>query len=416
MIQDSYIAYNSVLKTENGTCGGVSVNSGNLTIDKSVIKNNSAYSLGALMIGTGNLNIHKSQVVNNRSTSLEIVSGGTMLIQKGTANIVKSKVSNNVTQGMYSGGLVSIIGNVNVSYSEFSANRCNGPGGAIACNFSSHLRIVNTFIKNNVAAAFGGAVVNFSLAKSTKIINTKIKNNVLTDAMNMHDVFKAFIETAKEETNTSTSKTKTSIEDIKNMLGLIALSMKLEEKLIDNDKFFDFLTQFNGIAGTIASFSNVDILKSSIVNNKLIGNFTQGGAVYSLGRRNRSEKSIFKNNIAFGNRARGHAICTNFKWDIIDSLFERNGINEAKPSRKALGTIYVSNDKTSIKNSAFINNYAEKGAGIYINEGAQVYFADSVVVENTASSEGGGIYVEEEGFVNNNSVIKNNSPDDVSTS
>lgn len=340
---------------EGGVAGAILLHEGTLTIENSLLQKNNAYAISCLKVHKGILNINQSRIVRNRSNSTDRASGGTISMEEGVVNVNQSKISHNITHGMFSSGIVSMIGDVNVKDSEFSGNKCNGPGGAIACNFGSNLYVENSVIKNNVAAGLGSAFVNFSLGKGgITIVNSKISNNTLTDKMTIREVVQAFKDVVSE-----------------------AKAKEVEMAMKENPAIGD------SIAGAVAAlFCKITIKDSELSNNSTEAAKTCGTTLFS-GKDLEITGSVIKNN----------------KNEMVRG--------------KALGTIYVSLGKAQIENTEIISNRADVGGGLYINQHSDVLLKKSRISRNTAL-QGGGVYDLGE-FTHKASLIKNNNPDDVNT-
>ena len=173
-----------------GVYGGGIKNSGTLTLDNSIIRNNSVISanrydvypsnrrMGGGIYNLGTLTLNRSIVSNN---SLEIrnsfVSGGG-IYNTGTLEVNNSTISSN---SAYAGGGIYNLGTVNVNNSTISGNTAvggsvsgYGSGGGIYNN--GILNLVFTTITRN--QSFNGAGV-FNNAKSSAIVrNTIIAANL----------------------------------------------------------------------------------------------------------------------------------------------------------------------------------------------------------------------------------------------
>jgi hypothetical protein len=86
---------------------------------------------------------------------------------------------------MYSGGIVSLLGNVTIENgSRIIGNTNNGPGGGIACNFGARVTVTGgSQIMMNQGAALGGGIVNFTAFKggidvsgASQVSQNKLKN------------------------------------------------------------------------------------------------------------------------------------------------------------------------------------------------------------------------------------------------
>lgn len=384
LLQSSIISNNHVLKTNTqGIAGAVFIDDGQVIIKKSMLEKNSAYVLGCLMQNSGLLHIEQSIVKENQSFA-PFPQGGTVFLSEGKVIINKSKILNNKTIGLWSGGVVSFLGNILAQDSEFSGNECNGPGGAIAANFGSSVDVINCKIKNNVAGALGAALVNFSPVGKINIKGSLIKDNILTNNSTLGTILDGFL-----TTNKSSAAKK----------AFLAL-----EAVVERNNVAD------GIAGIIGTISPTTVQDTKIVGNKIQGGKGSAiGGLFLIGRNNVIENSVIKNNTVEAHIAKGSAIFSTKELQITKSKISKNHLHS---KNNGLGTIYIDTGSINIQGSVIKSNKATKGAGIYLTSGVSMSIEDYSVIKNVATSTGGGIYADTT-FNTQRTIIAKNYPDNV---
>src|SRR5262249_29537735 len=117
----SSVSYN---QAPDGMGGGIIVASGSVLVTGgSHVDGNAAKDDGGVVVGRGNVTVLDGSTVNQNSSTGQDISagdggGGGILLTVGNIYISGSQVSNNHTVGMYSGGIVSVLGNVTVTDSS----------------------------------------------------------------------------------------------------------------------------------------------------------------------------------------------------------------------------------------------------------------------------------------------------------
>ena len=351
LLEDSRVVKNTAPK---GSGGGLVVLNGNTTLHSSRISRNSAYNSGGLQQGTGNITAVNSKIDGNSSTNDNTGSagGGGITITKGDVSLTDSQVVDNKTVGMYSGGIVSLVGDVKVQRSLISGNTNRGPGGGIAMNVGN-LIVEESKVINNTGASLGGGIVSFTPEPgSIRISKSDVSNNVLTNAETISGTIRSFIEVVTGYLG-----------------GLEKHFPKLQEALQEVKSKLEPVHQ---------------ALQKISVKGEKIG----GGAVAALLSTN---VHIVKSRLS-----------GNFAGEIVD---EKNF-----PVSALGGAVFSHNATVHIERSDVqCNRTLNFGGGIY-NAG-HLSLANSKVLKNTAES-GGGVYSKVD-FRRVHTTIEHNDPDDV---
>ena len=123
-----------------GQAGGVYTDYG-ITLVASHVDSNSARNAGGVFNVTGNVYVLDGSTVDGNSSSGNAfangdLGGGGIGEELGQVTVSASQVSHNRTVGMYSGGIVLLLGGANIlDGSQVDDNTNDGPGGGIAANF-----------------------------------------------------------------------------------------------------------------------------------------------------------------------------------------------------------------------------------------------------------------------------------------
>ena len=355
MLKLTSISHNLAPK---GSGGGIVIMVGSFVMEHSHVDHNKAYNAGGIQEGQGNIYMINSTANHNRSfnDNRGSAGGGGITISLGSVYLTESEISENKTVGMFSGGIVSLVGDVFVFNSKVSGNTNRGPGGGIAMNFGNVL-IEGSTITGNTGASLGGGLVNFAPAPGyIQIFNSEIKNNVLTNAETINQTIESFLEVLidylgsveKQSSGSGGQKFSNSIPEIIAKLKVVA---ELLEKL--------------GIGPRIGGGGIATLLstKVTVQQSKILENFA--GAVVS---------------------------------------------DDNTPFEALGGGLFTPNATTFIQESKILKNRAlSRGGGIH-NTG-NLTLIKSQVIENQAK-HAGGVYSNDK-FLSLETLIKNNTPDNV---
>ena len=161
-------------KAVNGDGGGI-INYGSLTINDSIISDNTAdgggnnpfAGGGGIFNNAGKLLLTNSSVINNKTTNFN---GGGILNNTGTIEIINSAINNN-TASSEGGGIGTFGGTVTVNNSGVNNNKANRSGGILNTGL---FIISNSTISNNRAQLLYGGIYNGSVLNIDK---STISNN-----------------------------------------------------------------------------------------------------------------------------------------------------------------------------------------------------------------------------------------------
>jgi CSLREA domain-containing protein len=189
--QNSTVTINAVTiqngSVQGGSGGGI-FNTGTLTVNNSVIRDNFGSSYGGGIYTWGVLNINNSLIAGN---SAGISGGGIYNDENRTLNITNSIISNNhcTREG---GGVFNNNGRVMITGSTISGNTAianfDGDGGGIFNRKWSDnhclMTIVNSTIANNSTRYSGGGIMNF--AGTLYLTNVTISGNTTVSPLSWH--------------------------------------------------------------------------------------------------------------------------------------------------------------------------------------------------------------------------------------
>lgn len=383
-----------------GSGGGIIVMYGSLYVQNdSQVDYNLAYNSAGIQVGIGNIYLTNLSSANyNQSfNQANAAGGGGITITMGFVYINQSEVSHNLTQGMYSGGIVSLIGNVTVTnHSRIVKNSNRGPGGGIAVNLGSVLIDGHSHINDNIGASMGGGIVCFSPSPATITIanGSQVSNNSLGNAQTIKQTIEAFLNVVTNNLNNVSQQALTSggiggAEFNKNLPNIIVQLTQISDLLKNID-----LIQI-GSDNTIAGGAITSLLSAtiSIFDSHVKGNlsgltmsnqnqpFTAvGGAVFGFNAKINIQKSQIKENISLSSGA---------------GIWSGAGLN--------LGHSSVVKNKG--KNEG-------NGGGIYNVKDSIAVLINNSIAENSTKGFGGGIYSTNIWYDDENNIEKN-KPDQI---
>ncbi|WP_293354559.1 MULTISPECIES: right-handed parallel beta-helix repeat-containing protein [unclassified Microcoleus] len=198
-LDSSIVRNNSALNSSgslHNTEGGGIDSTGDLTVNNSSITGNSAhsgsgiYSHGNLMVNnstisdnsgtwfgggiyhtTGTLTVNNSTISDNSGIGF----GGGIYNDRGTMRVDKSTISSNSANSSGGGGgIYNDGGNIIVNNSTISRNLAGADGGGIFNNSNSTITVINSTISRNSAGTFGGGINNLG---TNTVINSTISDN-----------------------------------------------------------------------------------------------------------------------------------------------------------------------------------------------------------------------------------------------
>ena len=408
VINDSIIEHNSVeynpKKLTGGSGGGIILMTGSLNIQNSNISYNTALNSAGIQMGSGNIIVYDSKINYNESFNISpSPGGGGVTMTNGTIYFSNTEISYNKTQGMYSAGIVSLVGDVVLNNCIITNNVNNGPGGGVALNIGS-LTMTDTIISDNTGSSLGGAIVNFMPNPGTiTIVSSKILNNTLTNFQTIQGTINSFIQVVTENTSaTSSQATKSGNTQLKKIIESVL------QKLRANFEFLKIiqlkLTTSNLIGGgAIACLTETPVF---ISNSEIKGNFAgekisnknvpfdaYGGAIFALNSNINIKNTIITENKAYTN---GGGIWNGFNLTVNDSKITKNSvINGNGGGIVTLGQAILINTKVS-------ENHASKYGGGIINEG-RLELVSSLISNNVGELGNNQIIGD---YINVDSIVK----------
>jgi len=380
VVNDNKVAY-SLNPGRGGSGGGVVVVAGSLYVqNNSHVDNNSAYNSGGIQEGIGNVYlINHSSSNGNQSfnSSKGAAGGGGVTITAGTVYLSESQICNNKTVGMYSGGIVSLTGDVLITNgSQILKNINRGPGGGIAVNIGGVTIDSGSRVCDNTGASLGGGIVSFTPNPGQISVSKKsqVCGNIVTNAQTIAQTIESFFdvivhhlasESAQALVNQGQGGQKfvSMVPDILNQLK--AVSDQLKSLPLDE------IGPGNLIAGGgIASLSTSEILidESQVENNFSGQNVDEsnfpfssfGGGLFGFESKVSLQRSVVKNNISLSS---GGGVWSGVNLNVTGSRVSKNKIIESG-----------------------------NGGGLFNNSGGFLTVIDSQVTHNVAKGDGGGIY------------------------
>ena len=425
-VVDNHVSYD-LPNLVGGSAGGISVTVGSTYIqNNSHVDRNSALNSGGVLEGKGDIYLtNNSSISGNRSFTPELASGGGgITITFGTVYVSNSEICDNNTVGMYSGGIVSLIGNVIVTAgSKIMRNSNRGPGGGIAVNVGS-VTVADSIVSYNTGASLGGGIVTFTPSPAfLSITNSEVSNNILTNAQTIDQTIGAFIGVITQQLTSMVSQATLNggsggaffaAGTAPDIIAQITSNISTIETIYQ-------LTHTNIIGGgAIASLTTSPI---TIVNSKINNNFagknvskqnypfiSNGGALYGYD----APIVVQDTTVELNGAMVGGGIFANNVLNVQNSFINHNQTKESHHDRTRYngGGIHMTSNSVGTLIDAIVNDNVSKsgnGGGIY-NEGNLTLISTSI--KNNKAKSGGGIYSTDT-FVNVNSVIKNNSPNDI---
>jgi predicted outer membrane repeat protein len=423
VLDKSHVTHNLVtydlIGRKGGSGGGIVVMNGTVFVqNNSHVDYNTAYNSGGIQEGIGDVNIaNKSSVSFNKSFNSDIAAGGGgITITMGTVNISDSKIHANKTKGMFSGGIVSLVGDVVVTnHSEISENTNQGPGGGIAVNIGSVV-IDNSNISNNKGASLGGAIVCFA-SGPVSVSKSITNNNILTNAQTIRQTIEAFFEVISGYLlSTSIQATESGGEGSKAYIQQIPIILAKTKEINDQLKALpSSITNNNTIAGgAIACLLSISVtIDDSFIKCNFVGKYVDqtnapfdalAGGVFGFLAKIKINSSIIEKNISVSD-AGGILSKT-------ELLLSHSKVIENKSTYGNGGGILNDVDgKALIIDSIISGNLARQNGG-GINNRGRLELINTKITLNGAKNTGGGI-ISIDPFIKINSKIIDNYPNNV---
>lgn len=408
ILNNSSVVHNRVAHTDTtgGSAGGLVAMTGNIYVQNhSHVDDNQAFNSGGIQGGKVDIYLTNGSSAN-RNKSFDTVQssggGGAITITKGDVFVYHGQINDNQTVGMFSGGIVSLVGNVSVEHSKLLRNTNRGPGGAIALNIGD-LAVHASILSENTGSSLGGSVVNFTPNGSIYINASKVSNNILTNSETIAQTIKAFISVITQNIDNTTKQAQES--GGAGSQALLKILPQVLEKLTANSKELENIKDFeNHIAG--GGIASLLSCKITLINSDVEDNSSQnvseanspfiflGGGVFNYkGPVNINNSSVQNNTSDIGggiwsgvnlnltkatiqgNQATsGGGIFTNSLANVLDSTITQN-------TATGNGGGILNNGQLTLISSKITQNNAENGGGIYSTNGSLIIF-DSKVEQN----------------------------------
>lgn len=387
--------FSQLNKTINGKTTTSDSNNKEVELDKNYIYNSTTD--GDFKNG---INITKDMTINGKGHTIDgnhtarifNVINCTLTIKNITL------INGNATNG---GAIYSENSNLTLINSTFINNtvRSNSYNGGAIYNKNSTLKVINsTFINNTVMATYtygnGGAIYSTSNSNVTVVNSTFTNNRARQGGAIYVDTGVINISDSKFEDNNASNGG--------------AVYINTGNITVINSIFENNNASYGG--AIYITTANITLIKSNFNSN--IAKTYYGGAIYMSAANATITDSNFNNN----NANTGGAIY------FYGYYYSRNGIlnidnssfinNTAKYSG---GAIYNANNIT-ITNSYFANNVANitSGGAIY-SYYKNMNLSNSKFENNKAGTNGGAIYIENNGYEKDYGIIVNNSTFDNNT-
>ena len=427
----------------NRAGGGIEIIDGSLAVRVSELSFNVAGPAGSAAPGNGGA-FHVSGVANSRFIGGSITrntaasEGGGLWNQAGSSLFVSNlEISNNVALGSESdnggGGIFNNGGNLFVvstiifdnsadsTLSENDEGTTTSPGGSGGGIFSTsgNVFLAATDILENTAIRAGGGIEiidgRFVAQDSNFILNTAGSENVAAPGNGgaLHitgNDASVFIKSSEVSFNVAASEG----GGLWNQSGSF-LRVDGNSKIDLNEAGGDDAD--NGGGGIFNNGGNVSVLNSSIEANFTSGESGSGGGIFSVDGRVFVNESVISSNRA--NRAGGGVEIIDGRLNVIGSLLQNNsvGANEfATPGNG--GALHVTGNLATVGFSSSLisdNTAANEGGGLWNQAGSSLTITGGTTIrENTAAGNaaddgGGGIFNNGGNLRIVNASITNNS-------
>ncbi len=157
--------------------GGLYVYGSIVTGNSATLSNNLQSGGGGIMINGGNLFIRQNSEISSNQTEGSEGGGGVRVITAASVGLYNSTVSANMATRGYGGGLrISGSDTLDVTDSVVSSNIANGGAGLdINTPLTTSVYIINSRIRDNTAASFGGGML--ANVASISILSSAISGN-----------------------------------------------------------------------------------------------------------------------------------------------------------------------------------------------------------------------------------------------
>ena len=333
-----------------GDGGGIK-NSGTLTLDNSIVRNNStAYTgyRGGGIYNTDTLVLNSSTISGNSAKS----SGGA-IYSSGTVSVSNSIISGN---SALEGGGIYNTGNINVNDSTISGNSVTGAGGGI---YNTGNVEVNASTISGNSASHGGGFYNDGTSAISTVSNSTISGNIATGIGFSNG------------------------GGFYNDIG--AISTVSNSTISDNSAVL-------GDGGGIYRLGGTITVSSSTIsgNSAAFGGGIYNGGSYNSGASIVSNSSTISGNSA-DNNGGGIYNTYNSMITVSNSTISGNSANKNGASRQGEGGGIYNSGTVEVSYSTINGNSAIQNAGGIYND-STFKVSNSTISGNSTNGAGGGIY------------------------
>src|SRR3990172_7694173 len=361
-----------VFATADGNGGGLrfSATSADLTVQNCTFSNNTTNGEGGGLFSStsGVATITNGTFNNNTAVNPALAAdpdGGGAFFNSGPVSITNTNFTNNSATSDGGGvGVLNLVGNLTLTDNTFTNNTAvNGDGGGFATLFTGAVQLNNAtltdnnFTDNSAGDDGGGAIVNANL-------NVTATDNTFTD------------NTAGGEGG-----------------GLIAGSGSPDDANLSNNTFTNNSAEGDGGGAKVSADADVIATDNTFTDNSAGGD---GGGLLTEAQNVTLDVNEFDNNIAaaYGGglhaSVANNAILTNHIF--IDNSSDVNGG----------GADITADDATLTNNTFTLNSTLGDGGGLNlnINDATSANIFNNIIFNNSATGDGGDIFVDDD-FNNN---------------
>ena len=367
-----------------GDNGGGILNSGNLTLDSSIVRNGSARSGGGifnnadaiLMVSNSTLGSNISSGIFNSGTvevSNSTLSGnrGSGILNSGTVEVTNSTISGSIDTGIYNSGTLEVNNSTISGNSGFT-------GGGIFNN--RILMVSNSIISGNSGFAGGG----ISNAGTMTVSNSTISGNSVTSGIMYAGAQGGGIYNAATMTVSNSTISGNSAKYFGGGIYNEGKTLTMSNSTLSNNS-----AQYGG--GIFNSLLNSDSSTVKVRNSTLGGNSAtyDGGGIFNGSGSTEVSNSTFIGNTA-GNNGGG---IFNGKLAINPSGIY-NGI--VTVSNTTLSGNSAGNNGGGISNSKTLTlvfstlklNQALSGGGVFLDDSTSATVRNTIIAANLNSTDG----------------------------
>lgn len=349
-----------------GSQGGGIANFGTLTIRGTQVQDNVSQLEGGGIYNEGSLLVTADAIVRRNSTT-SASGGGIRSINGGSLNVVNAVISSN--SAAFFGGGVSYNGLASFTNASINNNTSSAGGGGLATVGSASHPANTTFsggsISGNTSSGAGGGV-NLANDGILSASGLTVANNITTSPLGGGGFF----------INSSNNVLLTNVNIAAN-------------------------SGSGSGAGIHSVGSALRLVNSSVRNNNLTMGALDGGGIFLSGGTLTSFDSLIDSNSAI--QAGGGIALTNSAEATLTRTRIRNNT-----STSSGGGMSVTGSANVI-DSEFSGNSSTNGAGIYVPVASSLSVTRSLVANNVASLNGGGVHFTGLTLVISNSTLSGNS-------